>query len=72
MKTFFLDIYNYVIGNIRNENNIYMIPERSEGCIKENKMISKEKQILLESFDRRNINRYNTKKLEEIQEWLDN
>ena len=48
---------------IKKENNIYTTPERSEGCIKENKMISKEKKILFESFNRRSLKRSNTKKL---------
>lgn len=48
---------------VKKENNIYITPERSEGCIKENKMISKEKQILLESFNRRSLKRSNTQKL---------
>ena len=49
--------------SFKKENNIYTTPERSEGCIKENKMISKEKQILFESFNRRSLKRSNTQKL---------
>jgi hypothetical protein len=50
--------------NQKKRNKIYTTPERSEGCIKWRiKMVSKEKKILFESFDKRNLKSNYTKDL---------